>query len=294
MINMLEKKLLIIGAEKPGPSTEMLIKEAKEKFSNVLYAPVNQIVLKLGKDYVMNYNGIDLKDFDYCLPRIDALRAQYGFHVIRFMDLIGMNKPYSAQAILIAHNKFYSLEQMKKADVPVPETYMVTSKETSKKLLDNVKYPVIIKLVDGFGGRGVMLAEDKESALSVIETLKLMDRQIIIEEFLESSGEDIRAFIVGGEIVAGMKRKAKKGDFRSNLFSGGKASYYTITGELKDIALRAAAASNSDIIAIDMIETKDGPKVIEINLNPGIKGIQKVAHTNITKRIIDFIADEIA
>lgn len=287
------KKLLIIGAAKPGESTKMLMKEAENKFE-VDFVPVNNILLNLDdKKWRLTYDKKDLTDYDYCLPRIDANRAQHGFHVIRTMDMLNVNKPYSAQTVLIAHNKFYTLEQMKKAGVPIPKTYMVSSLKKANEVLKKVKYPIVIKLVDGFGGKGVVLSEDKSSALSVLETMKLMGRQVIIEEFLDSNGEDIRAFIVGGEIVAGMKRKAQKGDFRSNLFSGGKAYNYNIGGETKEVALKAAAASGSDIVAVDMLDTKEGPKVIEININPGIKGIQKVAHTNIAKRIVDFIEKQV-
>jgi len=288
---MLNKKLLIIGPLKYGISTQLLIDEAKKVFSVVQFVPVNDISLRLDeKEWTLFYKDINLADFDYCLPRIDAKRAVHGYHVIRFMDYLGMDKPYSAEAILMAHNKFETLEQMKKADVPIPVTYTAGSTSAAKDSLEKMEYPIIIKVVDGFGGRGVVLLEDSESARSVVETLKILGKQIIIEEFVGSSGEDIRAFIVGGEIVAGMKRKAKTGDFRSNLFSGGKAVHFAITGDFKDVALKAAAATGSDIIAIDMIDSPDGPKVIEVNLNPGIKGIQKVTNINVAGRIIDFIA----
>ncbi|MEM7826932.1 MAG: RimK family alpha-L-glutamate ligase [Candidatus Aenigmatarchaeota archaeon] len=283
--------LLVIGSKNPGYSTKEIIKEAERLFDNVKYVPVNKIVLKLDKDLGIFYEGENLSKYDYCLPRIDSKRATHGYHVMRFLDIIGMKKPYSAEAVLITHNKFMSLEALRKAGVPIPETYLISSVSSAKKILKRMRYPVVIKIVSGFGGKGVMLLENLETALSVIGTLKSMKQQIILEEYLENPGEDKRAYVVGGSVVASYKRKCKKDEFRSNLLMGGKAKYITLSEELKDIAIRAAAAINSDILAVDMIESKDGPKVVEVNLNPGIKGIQPFI--NVAKIIAEYIASQV-
>jgi ribosomal protein S6--L-glutamate ligase len=203
-----------------------------------------------------------------------------------------MKKPYSAQTVLIAHNKFMSLDILRKAGVPIPTTYLISSVETAKIVLKKMKYPIVVKIVGGYGGVGVMMFESKEAALSAIQTLKLLKQQIIIEEFIQNAGEDIRAFVVNGEVAASMKRVAKEGEIRANLLQGGQGKYITLTGEMEDVALKAASAIASDIIAIDIIESTEGPKVIEVNLNPGIKGIKSVSNKNIAKVIIDFIASE--
>ncbi len=285
-------KLLVIGALNPGTSTNMLLKEAGARF-DVDYIPVNHILLELNKESKISYQAKDLSKYDYCMPRIDSKRAQHGYHVIRFMDMIGIKKPYSAEAVLVAHNKFMSLEVLRKAGLPIPKTYLISSTETAKKVLKTMHYPIVLKLVGGFGGRGVMIFEDLDSVLSVMQTLKLFNQQIMIEEFIPNPGEDVRAFVVNGEVVASMKRVAKRDEVRANLFLGGKGKYYTLTDEMKSIALEAAAAINSDIIAIDLIQSKEGPKVIEVNLNPGLKGIQKATNTNMAKTIIDFIESKI-
>jgi ribosomal protein S6--L-glutamate ligase len=166
---------------------------------------------------------------------------------------------------------------------------MVSSVESAKSLLKNMKYPIIVKIVSGFGGVGVMVFEDRDTALSAVQTMKFLKQQIIVEEFIPNPGEDYRAFIVGGEIIAAMKRISQKGDFRANIHIGGKAENIKLDDEMKDVSLQAAAAINSDIIAIDMIEGKDGPKVIEVNINPGIKGIQKATNVDMAKEIISFV-----
>ncbi len=291
---MIKKSLLVTGPMSPGESTKMLLKEAGAIFKKVSYVPVSRILLKLSnKKAEMTNEGKDLSKYDYCLPRIDSKRAQHGYHVIRFMDMIDMKKPYSAETILIAHNKFMTLETLRKADVPIPVTYLIDSIETAKRVLKKMKYPIVVKIVDSFGGLGVMMFDDNESALSAIEMLKSLRQQIIVEEFIKNPGEDIRAFVVNGEIVASMKRVAQRDETRANILLGGKGKYMKLTGDAKDIAIKAAAASGSDIVAVDIIESPDGPKVIEININPGIKGIQKAVNTNVAKTIIDFIAEEV-
>ncbi len=287
-------KLLIIGALKPGPSTKMLISEGEKAFKKVYYAPVSRILLRISSERAeLSHDGNDLTKFDYCLPRIDSRRAQHGYHVVRFMDMIDTKKPYSAQTILIAHNKFMTLEALRKADVPIPDTYLIDSIETAKQVLKKMKYPIVLKIVNSFGGLGVMMFEDDTAALSAIETLKLLMQQIIVEEFIENPGEDIRAFVVNGEIVASMKRVAQRDETRANLLLGAKGKHIALTDDMNDVALRAAAASGSDIIAVDMIESSKGPQVIEININPGLKGIQKAANINVAKAIIDFAAQKV-
>lgn len=289
---MIDKSLLVIGAEKKGPSTKKIIEEGEKLFKEVYFAPVKEITLKLGeKEIEIKHKTKDLTKFDYCLPRIDSKRAQHGYHIIRAMDIMGMKKPYPAETIHIAHNKFTTLEVLQKVGIPVPETYLVGSEDVAKDVFKKTGFPLVIKIVDSFGGQGVILVENQSSAFSVISTLNFMKQQIIIQEFVENPGEDTRAYIIDGEIIAGYKRIASKDEFRSNLFSGGRAEYTTITGEMAEVALKAATVVKSDIIAIDMLTSEEGPKVIEVNLNPGLKGIQPFK--NVAKIIVDFIAEKV-
>lgn len=285
------KSLLVVGAEKPGVSTKKIMEEASKYFDKISFVPVNHIILRIGDKIEMLYNGEDLTKYDYCLPRIDSKRAAHGYHVIKFMDMIGMKKPYSAEAILIAHHKFLSLDVLRRAGVPVPETYLVSSSSSAKHVLKKMDYPVIVKVASGYGGMGVMLFEDKDAALSAVETMINMKQQVIIEEYLENPGEDNRAYVVGGKVVAAYKRKCARDEFRSNLLVGGSAEYTSLSEEMEDIAVKAAAALNSDILAVDMIPSTKGPRVVEVNLNPGIKGIQP--YVNVAKIIAKWIAEQV-
>jgi len=287
------KNIMVIGAENPSPSTQKILDEARQVFDIVDYIPVNHILIDIGKSQDLKFDNMTIQKYDYCLPRIDSKRAQHGYHVMRFLDNISMKKPYSAETILVAHNKFMTIETLKKANVPIPRTYLVSSLKTAKQILKRLKYPIVIKIVDSYGGVGVMVFEHSESALSAVETLHLLKQQLIIEEFIENPGEDYRVMVIGGEVVACMKRKAMKGEDRANVHLGGKANSVKIQPDMEDIALRAAAAVNSDIVAVDLIEGKKGAMVIEVNINPGLQGLQKATNINVAKKIVEFVNEEL-
>ncbi len=287
----MKKSLLIIGAEKPGVSTKKIIEEAEKIFDKVKFVPVNDIVLRVNKKFEITYKGEDLTKYDYCLPRIDSKRASHGYHVIKFMDILGMKKPYSAESIIIAHNKFLSLDVLRQAGVPIPETYLVSSIESAEQVLKKMKYPIVVKIASGYGGMGVMFFEDRSAALSAVETMIERKHQVLIEEFLKNPGEDNRAYVVGGRVVAGYKRKCARDELRSNMLVGGTAEYTNLSEEMKDIAIKAAAAVGSDILAVDIIPSDKGPRVVEVNLNSGLKGIQ--SYVNVAKIIVEWIADQV-
>ena len=144
-------------------------------------------------------------DFDYLLPRIDSKRASFGYHIMRYFDVIGMKKPYSSEAILIAHNKFATIWELKKAGLPVPDTYYTASKESAEKILGKMDFPAVIKIVGGFGGKGVMFAESEETGKSVVRTLDMLKQELMIEKYVENpavsvivkSAESQKYYILG-------------------------------------------------------------------------------------------------
>ncbi len=278
----------ILAPKNRSKTTEALLKESGGKF-----IPIKEVVLNITKELVPSYKKQDLTDFDYILPRIDSKRAPFGYQIMRFLDSTDVKKPYGADTVRCAHNKFLSLEVLKKAKIPVPITYMTSSISSAKDIISRMKYPIVVKLVSSFGGKGVMYLESKESAQSVIRTLKLLNKQILIEEFVENPGEDIRSLVVGNEIAASYKRKAKKGEKRSNIQQGGKAVHHRLNKEMEELSFKCAEAMKSDILAIDFLESKEGPTVIETNINPGIKGVSKTTNIDVAKKIIDYVKSQV-
>jgi len=284
-------KLLMLAPGKASKSTQMIFDESKKLFDSVDLFSIQDVILETTKEVRGFCNGNDLSNYDYMLPRIDSKRASYGYHVIKFFDSINMKKPYHAEAIPIAHNKFSTLFEFGKKGIVVPDTYFTSSKKSAEDLVRKMKFPAMIKLVSSYGGKGVMYIESRQAAMSVVKTLNLLKQDLMLEKFIDNPGEDIRGFLIGDEII-GMKRIAKKGEKRANVSSGGKAVTYTLDDEEKEIVFKTAKILGAKICATDMIKGKDGVFVIEANINPGLQGITKATGINLAQKIAKFCYEE--
>lgn len=288
-------KLAILGpAQKHiGYTTKRLLEEAEKAEIDTKFIPLVDIKLRVEKELELIYDKKDFSDFDYVLPRIDSKRAVVGYPIIRFLDEMGIKKPYNAETVLIAHNKFITLERFVANNIPVPETYLTGSKNSAFDVLKKQKLPMVIKMLSGFGGQGVMVIESKDAGKTVIDTMQTLKQQVLIEKFVDNPGEDIRGIVAGDEIIASYKRIAAKDDKRTNIHAGGRAVVFKLTSEMEEITLRCARAIGSKICAVDMIQGNDGKlSVIEANINPGLQGIEKATGINVAQRIIDFVKSE--
>ena len=288
-------KLAVLGPSKSamGYSTKRLIEEARAARIRTEHIPVIEVKLMVNKKIDAVYGKKSLKKFDYILLRIDSKRARVGYPVMRFLDILGVRKPYSAETLIIAHNKFVTLERLAFSKVDVPETYLTGSKTVAKEIIKKGKLPMMLKLLSGYGGQGVMVMESKEAAESTIEIMKTLQQEILIEKFMENPGEDIRGILAGDEIIASYKRVAAMGDVRANIAAGGKGKPFKLTPEMEEVCFRAAKAVGARICAVDMIETRGKPSVLEVNINPGLEGIEKATGINVAQRIIEFVKREV-
>jgi ribosomal protein S6--L-glutamate ligase len=287
-------KLAILGPGKSaiGFSTRRLIEEAKAAGLKTDYIPVVEVSLTVDEKIDAMYGKKSLVKYDYVLPRIDSKRARVGYPVMRFLDILGVRKPYPAEAVLLAHNKFLTLERLAYSGIKVPETHLTGSKNIAKELIKKGKLPMMIKLLSGYGGQGVMIMESKDAAESTIETMQTLRQEILIESYVKNPGEDIRGILAGDEIIASYKRVAAKGEVRANIHSGGRGEPFKLTPEMEEIAFKSAKAIGARICAVDMLESKKGVYVLELNINPGIEGIEKATGINVAKRIIDYVKGE--
>jgi len=288
-------KLAVLG---PGEkfirnSTKRIIEEAKKEFKNVDLVPLIDVKLRINKGVDVIWNNKSLKDYDYILPRIDSKRAAIGYPIISFLDDLNVAKPYPASTVLIAHNKFLTLQEMVKNNISVPETWLTGSRDSAFEIIEKEKMPLMIKILAGFGGEGVMVMESKDAAKSVLDAMTTLKQEVLIEKYLPNQGEDIRIMIAGQEVIAGFKRIAKNEEKRANIHLGGRAVSFRPTPEMKEIALKAADAVNSKICAIDIIESKGKIYVVEVNINPGLGGIEEASGINVAKHIVDFVKSEI-
>jgi ribosomal protein S6--L-glutamate ligase len=283
------------GTKWMSHTTNRLIEEAKKEFKKVDYIPILDVQLQLHSKKGMDatYEKTSISDYDYLLPRIDSKRADGAYHVFRVLDNMDIMKPYTADAILISHNKFITLEQLLKYDIPIPTTYLSSSREAAKKVIGKLKLPVILKLLSGFGGEGVMFIESKEAAETTIDTMRSLQQHMLLEEYIPNPGEDVRGIVAGDEVIASYKRIAAKGEKKTNIHLGGSAVTYKLNDDMKEIVLKSAEAVKAKICAIDMLIGKDGPLVIEVNINPGLQGIEKTTGVNVSQRVIRYIKSEL-
>jgi ribosomal protein S6--L-glutamate ligase len=196
-----------------------------------------------------------------------------------------------SQALVRSRDKLRGLQVLARAGVGLPKTVFTNYTKDTSHIIDSVGgTPMIIKLLEGTQGLGVVLAETKNAATSVMEAFNGIGARVIAQEFIkEAGGADIRVFIIDGQIVGGMKRQGKKGEFRSNLHRGGSATIIELTDEEQNTAIRAAKAMGLGVAGVDLLQSNKGPLVLEVNSSPGLEGIEKATGKDIAKEIIGYI-----
>lgn len=235
--------------------------------------------------------GEPLPKFDAVIPRIGASITYYGTAVLRHMETMGMYALNESIAISRSRDKFRSLQLLARKGIPMPLTSFAQSPDDTEDLIRMVGgAPLVIKLLEGTQGKGVILADSHQSAVSIINAFKEMSANILVQEFIEESrGMDIRCFVVGDKVIAAIKRQAKEGEFRANVHQGGKATKVSLSPQERAIAVAAAKTMGLKVAGVDLIRSNHGPLVLEINSSPGLEGIEKATHVNIAAKIIHYI-----
>ncbi|HPK09018.1 MAG: RimK family alpha-L-glutamate ligase [Saprospiraceae bacterium] len=237
------------------------------------------------------YNNIEIKGIQAIIPRIGSTVTKYGAAVIRQFEAMNVFTTLDADALLKSRDKISCMQILSANGIRVPVSALSHNIENYNFLLDQVSLPpYIIKLIEGTHGMGVILSESKSNAESILEAFYSSRSKVLVQKFIsEAKGSDIRIFIVDGEIVGTMKRQAAKGEFRSNLHRGGTAEKINISHEEKETALKAAEIMGLKVAGVDMLQTKDGPLVLEVNASPGLEGIESVTGNDIAGKIIKFV-----
>jgi ribosomal protein S6--L-glutamate ligase len=237
------------------------------------------------------YKNRYLDDVDAIIPRIGASVTFYGSAVARQFEMRKVFTANESQAIIRSRDKLRSLQILSRASIGLPKTVFTNYSKNVEEIFSEIgSFPVIIKLLEGTQGIGVVLAENRSAASSVIESFHGLKARIIVQEFIkEAKGADIRAFVVDGKVVGAMKRQAKEGEFRSNLHRGGKAEIIKLSREEKEIAIASAKALGLGVAGVDMLQSKRGPLVMEVNSSPGLEGIEKATGINIAGKIIEYL-----
>ncbi|MDP5170042.1 MAG: 30S ribosomal protein S6--L-glutamate ligase [Bacteroidia bacterium] len=237
------------------------------------------------------YNHEYLENVDAVIPRIGASVTFYGTAVVRQFEMMKIFTAVESQALVRSRDKLRSLQLLARAGVGLPKTLFTNFSKDVQHIVDRVGgAPVVLKLLEGTQGLGVVLAETQNAAHSVIEAFNGLEARIIVQEFIkEAGGADVRAFVVDGEVVGAMKRQGKEGEFRSNLHRGGSASIIELTEEERETALKSAKAMGLGVAGVDMLQSKNGPLVLEVNSSPGLEGIEKATGQDIAQKIIRYV-----
>jgi ribosomal protein S6--L-glutamate ligase len=236
------------------------------------------------------YRGEKLH-FSAIIPRIGATHTFYGCAVVRQFEMMGVFPTVESQAISRSRDKLRSLQLLSRRGIGLPVTGFAHSPKDIDGLIENVGgAPLVIKLLEGTQGIGVVLAETKKAAESVINAFQQIRANILVQEFIgEAGGADIRAFVVGGKVVASMRRQAPPGEFRSNIHRGGTASKVKLTPEERSTAVRAAKTMGMNVAGVDLLRSNHGPVVLEVNSSPGLEGIEHATGVNVAEKIIGFL-----
>lgn len=273
-------------------STARLVEAAEARGHDVRVIDVLRCYMDItSHSPTIHYKGEELNGFDAIIPRIGASVTFYGTAVVRQFEMMGVASLNESVAITRSRDKLRSLQLLSRKGLGLPVTGFAHSPDDIDDLIDEVGgAPVVIKLLEGTQGLGVVLAETRKAAESVIQAFMGLNTNILVQEYIkEAGGSDIRCFVVGGKVVAAMRRSAGPGEFRSNLHRGGEASKIRITPEERSTAQRAAKTMGLNVCGVDILRSNHGPVIMEVNSSPGLKGIEETTGIDIATTVIAFL-----
>lgn len=287
-------RIVILSRNKNLYSTRRLVEAAQQRGHDVMVVDHMKCTLAIeqGRPHIY-YDGKEITDVQGVIPRIGASATFYGTAVVRQFEMMKIFTAVESQALVRSRDKLRSLQILARAGLGIPKTVFASSPKDKDidQIIDLVGgAPCVIKLLEGTQGIGVILAENRKAAKSVIEAFLKLDAHMLVQEFIaESKGADIRAFVVDGQVVGAMKRQAKEGEFRSNLHRGGTATVIKLTPEERATAIKAAKKLGLGIAGVDMLQSSRGPLVMEVNSSPGLEGIEMATKVDIAGKIIEYV-----
>lgn len=285
-------KIALLSRNPKLYSSRRLIEAAGQRGHEVAVLDVLRCYMSIASHRPsIHYKGEDLLDFDAVIPRIGASVTFYGAAVLRQFEMMGVYPLNESVAITRSRDKLRALQLLARRGIGLPVTGFANKPDDIEDLLRMVGGPpVVIKLLSGTQGIGVVLAETRKAAETVIESFLGLKAEVLVQEYIkEAGGADIRCFVIGEKVVASMKRQGKDGEFRSNIHRGGSANLVKITPEERSAAVRAAKIMGLNVCGVDVLRSNHGPVVMEVNSSPGLEGIETITGKDIATQIIQFI-----
>lgn len=273
-------------------STRRLVEAGKERGHEIAVINHKRCYMNITSHKPdVHYKGEPVMALDAIIPRIGASISFYGTAVVRQFEMMGVYSVNESVAITRSRDKLRASQLLARKGIGLPVTGFANSPDDTDDLLNFVGgAPVVIKLLEGTQGVGVVLAETKKAAESVIEAFRGLKANFMVQEYIkEAGGSDIRCLVIGDKVVAAMKRQGKEGEFRSNLHRGGSASLIKITPEERSTAVRSAKVMGLNVAGVDLLRSNHGPVVLEVNSSPGLEGIENATDKDVAGMIIEFI-----
>jgi len=285
-------KIGILSRSQKLYSTKRLVEAAVSRGHEVEVIDTLRCYMDItSKKPMVHYMDRELSDYHAIIPRIGASITFYGTAVIRQFEMMGVISLNESVAISRSRDKLRSLQLLSRKGIGLPVTGFAHSTKMTHDLIKLVGgAPLVIKLLEGTQGKGVVLAETNSAAESVIDAFRELDENILVQEYIkEANGEDIRCFVIGDQVVASMKRTAKAGEFRSNLHRGGSAQVVEISEEERQTAIDATKALGLGVAGVDLLRSKRGPLIMEVNSSPGLNGIETATGKDVAGMIIEYL-----
>ena len=282
-------KIGILSKNKDFWATTQIIQAVKQKGSEPIYLHTPRIHLTLeGSKSDAIYENRSLSNLSVAIPRIGRSLTQLGLILLKHFELMHIPTTLSTNGLLTARNKYLALQALHAAGIRIPESVLVASRDRSEDLMEYLPPPIVLKLLTGTQGIGVMRVRDVKEAGPIIDTLSELDQMICLQKYMPNPGEDIRVFIVGGEVVAAMKRRAAAHEWRSNIHIGGQGIEYKLNTDEKESSIRAAEAVGVEVAGVDLISVENKPYVIEVNASPGFRGLLNATGVNAAEKIVEY------
>jgi ribosomal protein S6--L-glutamate ligase len=286
---MARQRLCILSRKKSLYSTSRLVEAAREHGARPLVMDTlrcTMVVAPTGN--TMLYRGVAVTHLSAVIPRIGASITSYGMAVVSHLETMNVPVVNPAPAISRSRDKLRCLQLLAQQGLDVPRTVMATEGANVRRLVAAVGgLPCIIKLLRGTQGVGVMIANTATEAETIVQTFWGLGQDVCLQEFIaESKGRDVRALVVGDEVVGAMRRQARRGEFRSNIHRGGEGKSIRLDKRYQETAVRAAKSIGLSVCGVDMLESKDGPKVMELNSSPGFEGLERATRKDIAGAIV--------
>lgn len=284
-------KIHLISRHRLNYSNRRFREEAKSLGLKLLVRDPLEYQIVLGRQAPFLYrNGRNIHDVDVVLPRMGSSIHNHGLAVITQFEMLGVPVVNPAMSIIRTRNKLRCIQLMTRSDVDIPRTIVIKKPSELFTAIQMVGgFPVVLKLLSGTQGVGVMLAENMVSIESTLDTLWSLGQDILIQECIkESVGRDIRAIVIGGKVVAAMRRQARIGEFRTNIHRGGIGTTVDLSKEYETASITAAKTVGLGVAGVDLLESHQGPKVIEVNSSPGLEGVETTTGINVAREILEY------